>query len=83
MLSLIHQFDVLLLCINHNCYLYMLSCDPDLVNKLISIIISILRCMCIFVNIDDGTKKVSCMLELLKEDIAHPFEIESCVQTCK
>ena len=39
--------------------------------------------MCNFVNIDDGTKKVSCMLKLLKEDITHPFEIESCVQTCK
>ena len=39
--------------------------------------------MCIFVNIDDGTKKVSCMLKLLKEDITYPSEIESCVQTCK
>ena len=26
---------VLLLCINHNCYLYMPSWGPDLVNKLI------------------------------------------------
>jgi hypothetical protein len=32
---------VLLLCINHNCYLYMPSWGPDLVNKLISISISI------------------------------------------
>jgi hypothetical protein len=29
------------LCINHNCYLYMPSWGPDLVNKLISISISI------------------------------------------
>jgi hypothetical protein len=34
------QFDVLLLCINHICYLYMPSRCPDLVNKLISISIS-------------------------------------------
>ena len=33
---------VLLLCINHNCYLYMPSWGPDLVNKLISISIFIL-----------------------------------------
>jgi hypothetical protein len=33
----------LLLCINHNCYLYMPSWGPDLVNKLISISISILK----------------------------------------
>ena len=31
---------VLLLCINHNCYLYMSSWGPDLVNKLITISIS-------------------------------------------
>jgi hypothetical protein len=35
------KFDVLLLCINHNCYLYMPSWGPDLVNKLILISISI------------------------------------------
>ena len=34
------QFDILLLCINHNCYLHMPSWGPDLVNKLISISIS-------------------------------------------
>jgi hypothetical protein len=32
---------ILLLCINHNCYLYMPSRGPDLVNKLILISISI------------------------------------------
>jgi hypothetical protein len=31
----------LLLCINHNCYLYMPSWGPDLVNKLISISIDL------------------------------------------
>jgi hypothetical protein len=41
-----HILFVLLLCINHNCYLYMPSWGPDLVNKLISISISIL----IFIN---------------------------------
>ena len=32
---------MLLLCVNHNCYLYMPSWGPDLVNKFISISISI------------------------------------------
>ena len=38
---LIFHREYLVWCINHNCYLYMPSWDPDLVNKLISISISI------------------------------------------
>jgi hypothetical protein len=45
-------FDVLLLCINHNCYLYMPSWGPDLVNKLILYIIGIFT-WCLHIHYDD------------------------------
>ena len=40
---------ILLLCINHNCYLYMPSWGPNLVNKLISISIDVCLYLCMHI----------------------------------
>ena len=55
-------FDVLLLCINHICYLYMPSWGPDLVDKLIYISISIYKANVVYLDckIDNTIKKIAC-----------------------
>ena len=48
---------VLLLCINHNCYLYMSSWGPDLVNKLITISISMYSVYDVTRDVGDNVEK--------------------------